>query len=286
MAVTDERRHGQGASGTNDFCPAAGTDYYYASLYYPLPQRRRIQLLEALRRELSVIPEVCRDRGVAHTKLAWWHDELDHLERGTPRHQLSRCLAPYFHSEPGLSNCFRDFIVALHSSLSDVVPPTRDAVLDEIAAVHGGVIRALAETSPRQNEADYGQLRRLAVLVELAYDLRGLRQHRQSATLHLSAGALAAHGLTANVVRDTPTSKPLEALLKAELTELRSEIAATLDQMPKHLRNQQRLFTTLARIQLHAVKLTLEDGCQVLERRIDPTPVHKLMLALRTRLFG
>jgi len=34
------------------------------------------------------------------------------------------------------------------------------------------------------------------------------------------------------------------------------------------------------------VQMTLDDGCAVLERRIELTPVHKLLVARRTRWFG
>lgn len=274
------------ASDADNYRPAIGTDYYYASLYYPPEQRHRIQILEALRRELTRIPASCSDRGVAHTKLAWWRDEIERTKRDEPRHQLAREIRPLMVADNALADVLIELINGVDRSLSEAVLATRDAVVSYIYALHHGILKTIAATGSALGSDDCAALRRLTSLTELAYELRGLRQHRLGGTLYISAAALSAHGLNVDRIRHTLSSDPLRPLLEAEMRATRDELQATLADMPRTVRRQQRVFTTLARIQLHALQLTLDDGCHVLERRIELTPVHKLWIAFRTHRFG
>jgi phytoene synthase len=270
----------------------APADFHYASLYLPPMQRATACALEAVRRAVTGVPAQCSDRGVAHLKLAWWEEEFARLASGAARHPLSTALPRAGAAPPTLvAGLGTRLVHATIAELQDLRLPTRDAVLDHVAGIHGECWGLLFDA-----DADAGADRtahltvnavRLASLVELAYELRGLRQHRRGGTLYLAADVLATHGLSPSRVREAHRTAELGTLVADELGWLREALAAALGALAAQERRRYRVLVTLARCTLGALAMTVADGCQVLERRIELLPVHKLWLAWRShRLPG
>ena len=94
------------------------------------------------------------------------------------------------------------------------------------------------------------------------------------------------HGRARDDVRHARTSSALEPLLTAELTAVASGLGSAYAALPRRLRKQQPMLCTLAHIVKRRLRLALADGCQLLEHRIEPTPLTKLWLAWRTATFG
>lgn len=268
-----------------DSVVAAPADFYYATLYLAPPARAAARALEAMRRAITAIPAHCSDRGVAHLKLAWWHRELDRLADGAPRHPLTRALLPQTTVATPPLDIFRDLLAAVIAELQDPPFTTRAAVLAHIAAMHGPFWQCVSGLGGAVGELP-AALGRLIALTELAYQLRGLRQHRRSGALWLAGERLHAHGLDVAQVRSAQSSPAIAALLGDELAWVEVEIGRQLAALPRALRRRHAVPVTLGRCAMHALALTRADGCQVLERRIELLPMHKLWLAWRTHTFG
>ncbi len=73
---------------------SAGSSFYYSFLFLSRAKRRAITALYAFCREIDDIVDECSDAQVAHTKLAWWREEIDRTFRGQPNHPVSRALNP------------------------------------------------------------------------------------------------------------------------------------------------------------------------------------------------
>ena len=111
-----------------DLTPAAGSDFYYASLYHPPQVRHALHALEALRRELAAIPLDCSDRGVAHIKLAWWRDEITAIARRPARHALADAVAGVAPAE-AVRPALLAYLEALSDGLAEAPLATREDVL-------------------------------------------------------------------------------------------------------------------------------------------------------------
>ncbi len=270
-------------SDAPDIAPPPGADFHYASLYFAPRTRARLHLIEALRRELLEIPESCSDRGVAHIKLAWWREELAAAADTAPRHHLTRALR---NTSPDLVAAFRELAEHVAGGLG-AAPPADDAALDSVLdTLHATPVRALVEQAGGARDAELTTLLRLARLVERANAIAALRRHRDGGWLYLSRATLDSHGLTPDQVRHAARSSELGTLVRAQATHLAGALEDALGELPRQSRRRQRLVTTLARIAQRRLALTLADGCAVLERRVDPTPVAKLAVAWRTRWLG
>lgn len=70
-----------------------GSLRYYTLLYAPASARDQLVALYLLQDELAATGRSAHHE-VAHTRLAWWSDEIDRLIRGTPAHPATRALQP------------------------------------------------------------------------------------------------------------------------------------------------------------------------------------------------
>lgn len=268
------------------YSPPAGSDFYYATLYFPPPVRTELHLLEALRRTIAHIPRSCSDRGVAHIKLAWWHDEIERLAAGQARHVITQSIAALGHDEPGLISALFALVEGVRASLVGTTPATPAAVDTAILATHGGLIEALMRRGRPCAAPAATAVIALAVQLERAAALHGLREHRHDGMIYIADTAFERHGLHPDDIRAAYTSVQIRDLLRDELGTLRNTIDTATAALPATERRGQRLFVTLARIASRNLALSLADDCQLLERRIEITPVEKLWLAWRTRSFG
>ena len=256
----------------------APADFHYASLYLPPQRRAAACALEAVRRAVTGIPAQCTDRGVAHLKLAWWEEEFARLADGAARHPLSIALARHDAGPAALATLGTRLVHATIGELKDHRLPTRGAVLQHIAGVHEDCWSLLyGDSAPLSTRA-----RHLASLVELGYELRGLRLHRRGGTLYLATDVLAAHGLDTAQVREATKTSELGTLAQNEIGWVHAGITDALHALDARERRRGRVLVTLARCALGALAMTLADGCQVLERRIELLLVHKLWLAWRS----
>ena len=264
-----------------------GSDFYYASLYLEPGVRQAVRTVEACRRAITDIPCSCSDRGVAHLKLAWWYEELGRLQApAAPRHPLTQALASLAQVTPDLHAALLRLIEHCDANLHEPELPTRAAVLTAIEHVHGDILRFYLRSAGDEIPANEATLMAMACSVELAYELRGLRRHRRGGALYVSAERLSAHALRADDVRLAQRSSALGSLMQEELTQVARELHEAMCALPRKVRRRQVLPCALARMAERALQLTLADGCQVLEHRIELLPVHKLWFAWRTRYFG
>ncbi len=83
--------------------PRAGSTLHYALLGVQAEPRRRVLARLALGRALVDVLMDVTDPGVARTKVHWWHEELDRLHVGEPRHPAAVACADLAGSEAARS---------------------------------------------------------------------------------------------------------------------------------------------------------------------------------------
>ena len=279
MVAPPDARHDAGT-------PAPGSDFYYAILYLDAATRQRVACIEACRREIARIPLTCSDRGVALVKLAWWQEDLQRLPDGSPRHEITQALAPIAAADDRIQPLLCDLVGRIGAALADTRFATRSEVFDAFRTTHAGVLRCFIR-DPAAVDEDHAQaLIGLGCWIELGYELLDIRRVRQLCRLPIAGDVLERHGRARDDVRHARTSSALEPLLTAELTAVASGLGSAYAALPRRLRKQQPMLCTLAHIVKRRLRLALADGCQLLEHRIEPTPLTKLWLAWRTATFG
>ena len=265
---------------------APPADFYYASLYLPAATRHELRVLEAARRAIIDIPGSCSDRGVAHLKLAWWQTELQQLAECKARHPLAQALLPLTQARPALLGILDALLEATIDGLNQAPLPDSEALRRWVIAQQGALLGYYIEAGAPVSDPQRNALLELGAVLELAYALRGLRQHRRATPLLLPEAALRSAGLSVDGVRVARSSRELKAVLLRELDALRDELLTRSAALPRAVRRGQRLLLTLAACAAEALTLTRADGAQVLERRVELLPVRKLWLAWRVAHWG
>ena len=121
--------------------PRPGSTLHHALLRVTGEARRRTLGRLALGRALTDVLLEVSDPGVARTKVHWWHEELDRLHAGEPRHPAAVACA-----DLAGSDIARERLLALlGAAASDRLEPARDIEsLDAVLATVGGLRAALA----------------------------------------------------------------------------------------------------------------------------------------------
>ncbi|MFL6648457.1 MAG: squalene/phytoene synthase family protein [Sulfurifustaceae bacterium] len=86
---------------------------YFSVLFLPPPQRAALAALYAFWEEVREIRDECTEADVARIKLAWWHEELDEIFAGRPRHPVSVALLPIIREFHLPAQTFFDILEAL-----------------------------------------------------------------------------------------------------------------------------------------------------------------------------
>ncbi len=261
-------------------------DFYYASLYLAPRTRHQLRVLEAARRAITDIPGLCSDRGVAHLKLTWWQTELQQLASGSARHPLAQPLVPLVQAQPALLGLFESLLDATISGLNEAPLPDHSALLAWLQRQQGLLLAHYIDCGAPVSTAQRRALTELGAVLELAYAVRGLRQHRRATPLLLPDATLRAARLSGDAVRSAHASVTLQAVLQDEIDWLRAELLTRSAALPRSVRRGQRLLLTLAACAAEALALTRADNCQVLERRVELLPLRKLWLAWRIAHWG
>ena len=197
--------------------PREGSTLYYSLLWTePRPRARfleRLSLVRALARTLDDVHEP----GVAERKVHWWHEELERLERGTPRHPRTlACRDSLGGLGSGTAACLDVLSVAASARYT---PPATDEELGErttrsCRATLALLAHALSD-APEDLENEAVRDPALALGLGLHATLARLPALLHRGFAVFSAASYARHGLTpaalAGHVRRRPADEGGEA---------------------------------------------------------------------------
>ena len=266
-------------SNLREHLPAPGSDLYYALLYQPAETRAALTLIESFRRTITFIPLGSSNPEITQTRLAWWHEELHSLERSAVRHPLLRALHPLVHARAELLPA----MFALVEGVARQLAHPRYADTSERQSLllegHGPLWRVHGELCGIHGENDLRTFVELGVLIELAWLLRDLRR---AVTGGLSVLCRAHEPVSGRPAEEDDFYRES---LQREVTWLLETLATARTQYRQLPARASRLrcARTLALLAERTLREIQRDGAGAWIRRLELTPLRKLLLALRIR---
>ena len=268
------------AAALAELAPRAGSTLYYVLLYAPMPLRQALTLIESFRQLMISIPLTCSNLDLAHAKLAWWHEEVERIGGGVPRHALGRALVPWVQTHPALHIALQTNVLGITQLLTATRFASRGERFAAYSQTHAGLWAMHASLSGATSGELLAAAGRAGSLVQLSYALNELRQHVDSGI--------------AIITRDSePPSLPGDQLANAawyaalaarDIAALQDELRAACAALPRGA--TLRTLKVAAALALATLAEVAADGSRVWEHRIELTPLRQLWLAWRTRILG
>ena len=265
---------------------ASGSSFYYSFLFLPAARRRAITALYAYCREVDDAVDECTDPGVAHTKLAWWHDEVERLYAGRPQHPVTRALAdvitPYGITREQLETVIAGMAMDLeYNRYPDFA--TLQVYCHRVAGVVGLMSARIFGYS---DERTLEYAAELGLAFQLTNIIRDVGEDARRNRVYLPLDELARHGLDAAQIVHGADSPAFRALMAEQVTRAIATYDRAYAKLPEQDRKAQLPGLIMAAIYRTLLEEIRDDGCRVLTHRTSLTPVRKLWIAWTTWIKG
>jgi phytoene synthase len=260
----------------------SGSSFYYSFLFLPPPRRRAITALYAFCREVDDIVDECTDTAVAHTKLAWWQQELARLYAGQPQHPVARALAPALEPYGIKQELLTEIIAGMQMDL------TQNRYLDfaalelychRVAGVVGLLAASIFGYSDRRT-LDYAHT--LGLAFQLTNIIRDVGEDSRKGRIYLPLSELRQFDVSAADILHARQSENFVRLMAFQIERAGRYYTQAFEQLPEADRKAQRPGLIMAAIYRTLLKEIEDDGCKVLTQRTALTPVRKLWIAWKT----
>ena len=265
---------------------ASGSSFYYSFLFLPAARRRAITALYAYCREVDDAVDECTDPGVARTKLAWWHDEVERLYAGRPQHPVTRALAdvitPYGITREQLETVIAGMAMDLeYNRYPDFA--TLQVYCHRVAGVVGLMSARIFGYS---DERTLEYAAELGLAFQLTNIIRDVGEDARRNRVYLPLDELARHGLDAAQIVHGADSPAFRTLMTEQVTRAIATYDQAYAKLPDEDRKAQLPGLIMAAIYRTLLEEIRDDGCRVLTHRTSLTPVRKLWIAWTTWLKG
>ena len=233
----------------------AGTDLYYASLYYPTHIRESLCALEVARRAITGIHQKKIDHSVANIKLSWWWDEVDRYRSNKPRHPALRQLKKHGTSPEAIGVELHALVEKVQTQIGQQPSIKQHMRLEDIQSINEPIFRYIAQLSA-DKQGDHDLVLKIAYLNEMANQLLSSLSEPQSMA--------------------PPTNTLTSVLL---------DLSSTLSICSRTLRRRQTFFFTLALINSRVLEITTKNFIRS-RNRAELLPITKLWISWRTSFLG
>ena len=265
---------------------ASGSSFYYAFLFLPPPRRAAITAFYAFCREVDDVVDEVHDRGVAASKLAWWHGEVEHSFAGRPTHPALQALMPHA-VEFGIEAAQLQAVI--EGCQMDL---TRTRYLDfaELARYCHLVAGVVGEVSARifgqQAPETVAYAHKLGLAFQLTNIIRDVGEDARRDRIYLPVEDLRRFEVTAEELIRGDYSERFEALMHFQAERAHALYDEALALLPAADRRNQKPGLMMASIYRTLLREIEAARFQVLHQRIALTPLRKFWLAWKMQALG
>ncbi len=274
----------------DDYCQekaaASGSSFYYAFLFLPPPRRRAITALYAFCREVDDVVDECTDADIAHTKLAWWRNEVRAIAQGKAQHPVTRALA-------AVDQGIRLDEARLLEIIDGMEMDLTQARYADFAALElychrvAGVVGLLsAEIFGYTDRKTLDYAHDLGLAFQLTNIIRDVGEDARRGRIYLPVAELAQFGVPAEDILRANESAAFLRLMEFQVERALATYARAFAQLPAVDRRAQRAGLVMAAIYRTVLEEIRADGCHVLTQRTSLTPLRKLWIAWTTWIKG
>jgi phytoene synthase len=265
---------------------ASGSSFYYAFLFLPTHRRAAITAFYVFCREVDDVVDEVNDPGVAATKLAWWHREVDQAYQGHPQHPVLQALMPLVadfqiearHLHAIIEGCEMDLRQTRYLDFNSL-----RGYCHLVAGVVGEVsARIFGQTEP--NTTPYAHT--LGLAFQLTNIIRDVGEDALRGRIYLPIDELQQFDVKAHEILQRVDSPRFQSLMNFQCERALALYDEALAQLPAADRRTQKpglMMASIYRTLLHEIRAA---RFPVLRERVSLTPLRKLWLAWKVQALG
>ena len=265
---------------------ASSSSFYYAFLFLPPHRRAAITAFYVFCREVDDVVDEVTDPGVAATKLAWWHREVDQAYQGHPQHPVMQALMP-------LSAEFGIEARHLHAIVEGCEMDLRQTRYLDFSGLRGychlvaGIVGEVSARIFGQTQAqttDYAHT--LGLAFQLTNIIRDVGEDALRGRIYLPVEELQRFDVKAHEILQRVDSERFQQLMAFQCERALALYEDALQQLPAADRRSQKpglMMASIYRTLLHEIRAA---RFPVLRERVSLTPLRKLWLAWKVQALG
>ncbi len=277
-----------------DKAAASGSSFYYAFLFLPPEKRAAITAFYAFCREVDDVVDEVRDPDVAHSKLAWWRQEIAHAFQGKPQHPAMQALMPHtptFSIEP------RHLLAVIDGCQMDL-DQNRYLDFQQLSQychlVAGVVGEVAARIFGQSQEATTAYAHRLGLALQLTNISRDVGEDARRGRIYLPISELQQFDVKAHELL-RPTEDPaakrdferrFSALMEFQCERAQRTYDEAIELLPPPDRRTQKPGLMMASIYRNLLYKIEQAPSRVLSERVSLSPLTKLWLAWKVQALG
>ncbi|MCE2776029.1 MAG: presqualene diphosphate synthase HpnD [Limnohabitans sp.] len=265
---------------------ASGSSFYYAFLFLPPQRRAAITAFYVFCREVDDVVDEVNDPGVAATKLAWWHREVDQSYQGNPQHPVMQALRP-------LATEFGIEARHLHAIIEGCEMDLRQTRYLDFVGLRGYchlVAGIVGEVSARIFGQTLTETTHYAHTLGLAFQLtniiRDVGEDALRGRIYLPVDELQRFDVKAHEILQRVDSSRFQALMAFQCDRAMALYDEALQQLPAADRRAQKPGLMMASIYRTLLEEIRASRFPVLKERVSLTPLRKLWLAWKVQALG
>lgn len=260
----------------------SGSSFTFSFLFLPPERREAMTALYAFCREVDDVVDEPGDPALAHTRLAWWREEIGRLYHATPQHPVTRALAPAVARYGLAEEHFLEIVDGMAMDLDQV----RYASFRELSLYCYRVASVVgllsAEIFGYENRQTLRYAHDLGMAFQLTNILRDVGEDARRGRIYLPQEELDRFGVDAEALTRGEMSEAVRALFRFQAERARRYYQSAFSRLPEEDRYAQRAGIIMAAIYLRLLDAIETRDFPVLRERISLSPWRKLWLAWRT----
>ena len=260
----------------------SGSSFYYSFLFLPASQRRAIQALYAFCRVVDDIVDDCPDAHIANQKLTWWQSEIDRVFLEKPEHPIGFELLEAKNRYGLQKHLFEEILQGMRMDLQYSGYQTFDdlRLYCHCVASAPGLLAAQIFGFSDPKTLEYAK--KLGVAFQLINIIRDIGEDTQRGRIYLPTQELEQFSVQESTILKAQYSEPFKALMAFQSQRARDYYQQALEILPTTDRYSQRPGLIMGNIYLTLLSEIEKSEFQVLNQKIQLTPLRKLWIAWTT----
>ncbi len=257
----------------------SGSNFYYSVLFLSAEKRRALTALFAFYREIEESAKECSDPALGQIKLNWWRQELATAVGGRAQHPVTQALLPMAFQFALPQELLLQLIDGVESGL--LINRHADfRSLQGYCYRTSGLAEQLAARILSFHDPDtLNSSKELGLAFGLTHVILNVRDDGLRNRILLPQDELERFGVTAADILNLHETENFKKLIEFAIDKAESCYNRATSGFPAAERKALRARITLAVIYRSLLREIRKDGCRILRRRVDLTPVRKLWLA-------